>query len=633
MKDGPEQLRPGAAHLGLFVARESPRPFASLLGLSPEHARRSMLPPGSAPYLTALDYCPALEAAAGCEFDPDAWLSVLLCQYTREEHLAALAALNHIAQDHGRAADYQLDFLSRATPEMADALRAALGGQTAAAAGKPRIFLARHVILRAIRLVAHLSPTDDRELAAAQQRTGRAPRAFDPLTCATMLVHAVAVGLGAHAVRKDGDRLLGGLPEPLAMEMICGGAFARQGNAGNMLGRTLLLYRHYGALVTKPLRDAPMDLAEQALGMPLLHALAVGFSYYAQTEAQTSGRGAAVHPITPPPHVERAAPGAVTAFLDRFAGTADDLAAAASRSRLDWQNLHLQERPLLLRDGGVLVLDESFLLERFTTGLFFVVLEHERALGGDKSADQWRAAYGQMHEMLVEDYLRQWAPAGLGGARTTFDEDDLKAAYDSGNKGGGRADFGIDYGSSVLLADAVSGQLSVPTRERGDRTALLKDLDRMVVGKARQLAGSFEMVTRDPQPPGAPVSRPAVAVDAVVIPGGQFPVMRVTSRVLADLFLQDAHVSAMLADPRCLGLVVLDLRDLEHAEAVRPHDGRSLPELLAGWRDDPDWHDGSLSDWLLESVDVRTGGDNRPPLLVRPLQEVFEAIELLLMDP
>jgi hypothetical protein len=109
--------------------------------------------------------------------------------------------------------------------------------------------------------------------------------------------------------------------------------------------------------------------------------------------------------------------------------------------------------------------------------------------------------------------------------------------------------------------------------------------------------------------------------------------MRVTSRVLADLFSQDPEVSALLADTRCLGLVVLDLRDLEHAEAVRPHDGRSLPELLAAWRSDADWHDGSAVGLASRNVDVPTGGDNRPPLLATPLQEVFEAIERLLTGP
>jgi len=125
-----------------------------------------------------------------------------------------------------------------------------------------------------------------------------------------------------------------------------------------------------------------------------------------------------------------------------------------------------------------------------------------------------------MHEMLVEDYLQRFAPVSLDGTPTTFDEHDLERVYDrKGTKGGGRVDFGIYFGDSVLLADAMGGQLSVPTRERGDRASLVRDLNRMVVDKARQLAGSFEKVTRDPQPAASLLAGPADTVEHRRSPG------------------------------------------------------------------------------------------------------------------
>jgi len=173
--------------------------------------------------MTAADYVPAVEAPDGGEFDPDAWLAVLLCQYTRDEHLAALALLNHFTQDPDLAAAFERDLLRTVPPELARALKAALRGDTGAARGKPRVLLGRPVILRAIRLVSHLNPRDDPALTAAAQRTGRPTRSFAPLTCAKMLAHAVALGLGAHSRRADDEPLMGGLPESLAMEMICSG--------------------------------------------------------------------------------------------------------------------------------------------------------------------------------------------------------------------------------------------------------------------------------------------------------------------------------------------------------------------------------------------------------------------------
>ena len=329
------------------------------------------------------------------------------------------------------------------------------------ATGQPRVFLARPVVLRALRLVAHLSPADEPQLAQAAQRAGRPARALDPLACAAMLTHAVADGLGAQARRQAGEATLGGVREPLAMELICSGAFTRQGNHGNLLARTLLLYGDFGGRITEPLRASPQQLAEDALGMPLLQALAIGFGYYGAVLTQQALHVDLAQP--PPPHMEQVAPGAVAAFLDRFAGTAAELSAAASTSRRDWQNLYLQERPILRVGERALVLDEAFLLDRLTTGLFFLVLQHEGERGGPRAQEQWRVAYGQMHETLVEAYLAGFAPVVLGGGSALFDEHDLQHAYDPHNKGGGRADVGIDFGDCVVLAEAVSGQLGVQT--------------------------------------------------------------------------------------------------------------------------------------------------------------------------
>lgn len=375
----------------------------------------------------------------------------------------------------------------------------------------------------------------------------------------------------------------------------------------------------------------PLALAEEALGMPLLTALATAFYYYGATMQHPPVNTALA--LEPPARVLQVAPGAVEAFLDRFASTADELAAAAEANRSDWANLHLQERPLRRLGDRAIVLDEAFLLERVTTGLFFLVLEHEGRVGGEAASQQWRDAYAQMHELLVEDYLKGFAPHSFGGETLVFDEDDLRLAYDPKNRGGGRADLGIDYGSSVLLADAVSGQLSIATRQDGDKAAFTRDIQQLVVKKARQLAGTVEKVTRDPQPAGAPLSAPATAVHTVVVPGGQFPVNPVTTRFIDEQLRADPTSAAMLNDPRVLGLQVLDLRDLEHAEAVRARDHRTLPELLRAWQADPRYAQVSLSDWLIATGTVTDADLLRPRLLTGPLEEVFAAVEELLIPP
>jgi len=620
---------------GLFVARGSERPLADLLGLQQVHDQRDLWPDElTAVYLTAADYIRPFGETAGYAYDPGAWLSFLRCHYTREEFVAALAQLNHVTQHPSMVEQLLERTLTQLSPALADRVRAALAGDVDVARGKRRVFLARPAVLRALRLVAHLSPVDEEALAEAAMRTGHPSRTVgDALLCSVLLSHVVADGLGAHSRSRPGEPLLGGLTESLAVELVCSGAFVRQGNAGNLLGRTLLLYRDYGARVTTVLRRPPLTLAEEALGMPLLTAPATAFYYYGATMQHPPVNTALA--LEPPARVLQVAPGAVEAFLDRFASTADELAAAAEANRSDWANLHLQERPLRRLGDRAIVLDEAFLLERVTTGLFFLVLEHEGRVGGEAARQQWRDAYAQMHELLVEDYLKGFAPHSFGGETLVFDEDDLRLAYDPKNRGGGRADLGIDYGSSVLLADAVSGQLSIATRQDGDKAAFTRDIQQLVVKKARQLAGTVEKVTRDPQPAGAPLSAPATAVHTVVVPGGQFPVNPVTTRFIDEQLRTDPTSAAMLNDPRVLGLQVLDLRDLEHAEAVRARDHRTLPELLRAWQADPRYAQVSLSDWLIATgTGTVTDADLlRPRLLTGPLEEVFAAVEELLIPP
>ncbi len=83
----------------------------------------------------------------------------------------------------------------------------------------------------------------------------------------------------------------------------------------------------------------------------------------------------------------------------------------------------------------------------------------------------------------------------------------------------------------------------------------------------------------------------------------------------------------MLSDGRCKGLHVLDLRDLEHAEAVRTVDHRTLPQMLRAWQGDKMYAEASLSDWLLARADHQDAELPRPELLAAPLHEIFDAVE------
>ncbi len=81
-----------------------------------------------------------------------------------------------------------------------------------------------------------------------------------------------------------------------------------------------------------------------------------------------------------------------------------------------------------------------------------------------------------MTETRAEDQLRSVAPPLVGGGSTYFTEDDLLSAF-PGTK---NCDAGIDFGGDVLLAEVVSGTVTVPTREQANVMSFRADTERLV---------------------------------------------------------------------------------------------------------------------------------------------------------
>ena len=92
--------------------------------------------------------------------------------------------------------------------------------------------------------------------------------------------------------------------------------------------------------------------------------------------------------------------------------------------------LPIQERPLLRIGEVILVLDEQYLIERATQGLYWFVHEKERELDGQRGWRRWNGAYANMVERRVEDQLRRVTPPLIGGSGSAFfTEEDLQAAF------------------------------------------------------------------------------------------------------------------------------------------------------------------------------------------------------------
>ena len=124
--------------------------------------------------------------------------------------------------------------------------------------------------------------------------------------------------------------------------------------------------------------------------------LALGFACWAITTHDRVNGPVRINPFTavrmPRETVER--------FLGLFAATAEELASDLAAWELPWQMLPLQSRPLLRTGDEVTVLDESFLLEAVTTGLYWRVSDYVRK--DDPLAwKPWSVAYAEMVEALA----------------------------------------------------------------------------------------------------------------------------------------------------------------------------------------------------------------------------------------
>lgn len=546
------------------------RSTAWMLGLAPVPAENTWLDRLARVYMVARDYLAPFEAARGRVFDRDQWISVLLAKYPPEEYLCQLAALNHASNSDELTAAYLDRFLGVVATDAAEAIRSAMAG----ADGQRRWFLARQVVLRAIRLV--LVPP----VPAADPGTGLAVdlENIDPESAAVLLVHLAADSL-RHERRDDEPRFCF-TSESLAMEMIANNLFNDRDDNGDLLGRYRLLWMTYGTRNAKFIpRRAPADMLREATRISFDELTTLGFAYWAHIRACGPGDQVKLNAmIMPNIAISQAM---ISAFLDLFSSTPASLAAALGGCTKPWQMLPIQDRPLLRLGDDVVVLDERYLVERVTRGLYWLVHDYEATTYGEKARNKWTQAYSEMVERRVEDQVRDMAPHLVGGERAFFTEENLQAAF----PGVKNADAGADFGSTVVLAEVVAETVKLATREQGDVASFREDAERLALGKARQLYTAAAGLLRDPQPANSPLPAPARQIVPIVVEGGQFPVNPLTmTYVREELTARGLPPAGPIEPLAVLDLEELDLEELEGCHALHQRRGLTLPQLLEAWR-------------------------------------------------
>lgn len=432
------------------------------------------------------------------------------------------------------------------------------------------VLFARQAVLAAIRAVLESHPWTE----GLEQPS---------LATAILLVHAV--GSSMSELEGDGTQTIGGLPANLMMELVRNGMLYEQDDDYSILDRTLRYWQEYVVSIERTeLREDARSLLEQALGLTFEDFFALGCWVWLLAKNRNPASDPNANLLTQPSSL----PGVslprdkVESFLEKVSAPAEWFSKEFEDRESQYNFLPIHTRPVLRlagsREEQLLILDETFLLQKFTLiGLFWAIHDNERDNHGDNDRLLWTQAHGEAVESMVEERLQEMAPAlqDSDGRKSFYTEEDLQEAYPDTKI----TDAVVDYGDRVLVFEIVSGQPAVGTRVAGDPESFKRDTQRLVLKKARQLDETCSSILSDQRKLtgyDAPPDRRIVPIVVVAggYPGDALSRSHVDDELLAQELLQDAAI-----DPLCL----LSLGELEMIESLHEA-GRSPGELLGNWR-------------------------------------------------
>ena len=278
-------------------------------------------------------------------------------------------------------------------------------------------------------------------------------------------------------------------------------------------------------------------------------------------------------------------------FLKVVAGNRPEFAAAMSTSSdSDWDFLTFQSHPVLVRTAGIAILDKAYLIERFTSGLYWIVHDYLRDNEGHAARKAWTQTWADMIESIAEDALKAHVPTSLDGSKNFYTETDLGHAY-PGHK---RSDVLIDFGIGFGAFEIVSGQLTVGTRVQGDVEALKRDIEKIALCKIEQLDDTASCLIDDESRLTGVSPTPARPVQPVVIAGGGFPVCIPTMKYVREWCADTEKLQQDLAGP----VAIIDLSEVEMLEGLA-QEGIEPMAILKSWQES-DLADISLRNYLYE---------------------------------
>lgn len=422
-----------------------------------------------------------------------------------------------------------------------------------------------------------------------------------PLAAAILLSHAV---LDADDVLGDanGERIAG-LPARLTMHLVANQDFNSKVDVIARFDRAIRLWRDFGPQYAARIGNQdPHAILMSQTGMEIEDMLAVAFGVWSH-DLQWN-------PNSPRPLARelnpRTDPELVAAFMNAMSANVETFANELRVQRSDWDVLPFEIRPVLEVEGGWILIDVAFLMDRVTSGLFYFVFDYLKSID-IALALEWSKVWGSMVEDLVRSNVALLCQASSEELKPMYNEADLALAYP---KGGGRADIVVDFDETIVAFEVVSGHLKVETRLGLELKALNDDMERIVYKKLRQLDGTASNVVSNPTALlGSGADMRAPKFQPVVVAAGGFPFNFATSKLIEEYVTK----KGLFQQEGVLPVAIIDMSELEIIEALA-EDGERVDELIRHWKSSGDRHQ-SLRNWLIvtrgfvrarpESMDAR----------------------------
>ncbi len=518
-------------------------------------------------YLTIGDYID-LETFGITSPDKNQGLIVeMISKVPRDYLLRALAEISAMWSDRSKQ-DHLIDLFSAGLQaNQATRLRMQL-----TAGNPPRVFLTRQLILQAYsEILQHGSESNEIQ---------GSPHMF-----AIMICHGCATLNSPQVIEEDYDVDLG-ISAQLALNLISNLRFNSTDDPLTLLARTIELWSADIVEVNTRLGDrTPSMLVEEATGLTFGQWIAAGLAIYSR-----------VFPLGEFNSLPKWKPsdddlGKIVAMqIQILTGTGDELDAALTAPRSEWDFLRFQQCPCIrLTSGQVIVTDPVLFLEKLTIGLYWMVFDSERRKL-NKIPQNWTSGWG----VIVENYVLQRLRFLVAELKTSnsvlYTESDMKAAYPG--EGIRRADAVFVDDNSVLLFEVISSGLRIGSWQMQQTESFKDDLEKVIYEKIEQLHDAALCIRVEPKALiGDTKSRNMVSI---VVSGAGLANSLVLDKII------DSYCSRMgiFMDQSMSRPIVIDLGEVEMLEALSQQDVNPV-HILNEWRNSK-FCNVSLRNFLIE---------------------------------